>query len=102
MPAEARHSVVLGSKASAGQVAPEPVQVSATSQTPAEARHSVPTVLKVQADVQQEANEPFAEPWSHCSLLAPQVSMTPLPQRLVRVTVTKWPSFDCVRAPVPG
>src|SRR2546426_3478149 len=36
------HSTLLGLKASAGQVALVPVHVSATSQSPAVARHTVP------------------------------------------------------------
>src|SRR5207248_3267032 len=41
-PEEARQMVVVGSKASFGQTVLVPVQLSATSQTPATARHSVP------------------------------------------------------------
>src|SRR5207245_4850548 len=43
-PAEGRHSVVEGWKRLAGQVALDPSQVSATSHTPAEARHTVPAL----------------------------------------------------------
>ena len=101
-PVTARHTVLGGRKVSAGQVPLPPVQVSAWSQTPATPRHSVPLLLNVQLLVQHDPAVPFSPPWSHCSLLAPQVSMTLLPHRLVSVTVTKWPSFDCVRPPVPG
>src|SRR5207249_392116 len=41
-PAEARHTVLDGLKASAGQTVLEPVQLSSTSHTPAAARHTVP------------------------------------------------------------
>src|SRR5207245_8926954 len=41
-PAEARQTVLEGSKASAGQTVLEPVQLSSTSHTPAAARHTVP------------------------------------------------------------
>jgi hypothetical protein len=60
----------------AGHVALLPVQFSATSHCPAEARHTLALVLNVQVDVQQEAVVPLAEPWSHCSGL----STTPSPQ----------------------
>src|SRR5206468_2369807 len=43
-PAELRHSVVVGSKASAGHVVLVPVHVSATSQMPAVARHTAPAL----------------------------------------------------------
>ena len=69
--------------ASAGQVSLAPSQVSARSQTPADARHSRAVLLNVQLLVQHDPAVPFSPPWSHCSLLAPQVSMTPLPHRLV-------------------
>src|SRR5689334_22023005 len=99
-PADGRQTVVAGANASAGQVSLEPVQVSATSQVPAEFRHVVPLVLKVQFVLQQEPKEPLALPWSHCSPTEP--SIEPLPQREVNVTVTKWPSFACVRPGEPG
>jgi hypothetical protein len=41
MPAVGRHTVVDARKALAGQVVLDPVQFSATSQTPAEARHTI-------------------------------------------------------------
>src|SRR5207249_4037083 len=43
-PAEARQTVVEGSKALAGQAVLVPVQVSSTSQSPAAARHTVPAL----------------------------------------------------------
>jgi hypothetical protein len=48
--------------------------------------------------VQQEV-VPLAPPWSHAS---PTPSTTPLPQNEVKVTVTKCPSFDCVRDGEPA
>jgi hypothetical protein len=41
-PPDDRHSVLVGSKALAGQTLLAPVQVSATSQMPAAARHVAP------------------------------------------------------------
>jgi hypothetical protein len=49
MPADARHTVVLGAKASAGQVTLLPVQVSATSQIPVSWRHTVPAAARASA-----------------------------------------------------
>src|SRR5204863_251500 len=65
---------------SVGQVALVPVQVSATSHSPAAARHSVPLGQKVQLFLQHELP---AIPGSHCS---PE-SSTPLPQLLASLNV---------------
>jgi len=59
-PAEARHSVVAGWKLSAGQAALVPVQSSATSHTPAEARQVMEVTLA--ADLSAERNEPVKLP----------------------------------------
>jgi hypothetical protein len=48
--------------------------------------------------LQHDVAAPLFAPASHCS---PVPSMTPLPQKLVKVTVTKWPSLDCVRPGMP-
>src|SRR5437762_465759 len=64
-----------------------PVQLSATSQAVAPARHSVPADLKRHEKVQQELLLPFAAPWSHAS---PE-STTPLPQSVVEVAHTSCP-----------
>jgi len=70
-PTEARHTVVVGEKTSAAQVAEVPLQSSAWSQTPAEPRHVVVLGANVQSMVQQG-------PPSHCSpastTLSPQVT----------------------------
>jgi hypothetical protein len=69
------HVVPFALYASAGQVALAPLQVSAKSHSPAEARHCVPEDLNVQVAEQQEPVVPFAAPWSHCS----PVSANPSP-----------------------
>src|SRR5207244_13165140 len=56
VPAAAPHSVPEGSLASAGQLAPEPVQLSATSQAPADGRQT--TVLGTNASVGQVVLNP--------------------------------------------
>src|SRR5206468_3866023 len=61
------HVVPAELRASFGQVAADPVHVSAGSHTPAEARHVVPAVTNVHDDVQQEPDWPFCAPRSHCS-----------------------------------
>ncbi len=94
-PAALRQLVVLGEKLLPGQVALAPVQNSAGSQMPAEPRHWVAFDANWQLDVQHT-------PPSHCSATGPRLSITPLPQKLVRVTVTKCPSSVWVRLGVPG
>jgi hypothetical protein len=81
-PALARQTVELGSFASAGHAEEDPLQVSTASQTPAAARQLVPALTKRQFEPQQA---PFGG--SHCS--ETDASTTPLPQRLVKETVTK-------------
>ena len=95
-PAEARQRVALDEKEFPGHVALEPVQSSAGSQTPADARHCVELDANWQLDVQHGPGG------SQSSSTGPTSSTVPLPQRLVSVTVTKWPSLDCVRLGVPG
>src|SRR5262245_30950566 len=97
VPAEERHTVADETKPSAGHVALAPVQFSATSQTPADGRHTVEELAKRQADVQHAVPESAV---SHCSPAFE--SRTPLPQRCSKLTVTKWPSVDCVREGLPG
>jgi hypothetical protein len=48
-PADARHTVVEGAKASAGQSALDPVQFSTSSQIPADVRHTVPDATNMSA-----------------------------------------------------
>ena len=64
---------------SAGQVAAEPVQVSATSHWPAEVRHVWPEARNWQVEVQHEVAAPFEPARSHCSR-PPVVSVFPSPQ----------------------
>jgi hypothetical protein len=72
----ARQTVLLEAKASVGHVALEPVQVSATSHTPATAaRQVVPLATKRQVDEQHDPAAPFWAPRSHCSAL-PSVPLT--------------------------
>src|SRR5439155_15060658 len=108
-----------------GQLVFEPLQVSATSQAPAEARHTVPAlpaacwqisllpsqrsvvhglpssvqavllVLKVHVDEQHEAAVPLAAPSSHCS----PVSTAPFPHS-VYVTVIRTESTDATGLPL--
>ena len=68
---------------------------------PAEERHTVLEVAKVQFDVQQTLP---AIPGSHCSAVTPfpGASTVPLPQNDVKVTCTKWPSVSAVRLGLPG
>ena len=84
-------------KPSAGQAALDPVQPSATSHCPTDARHTVPAETKVQLAVQQEPATPFWVPKSQDSL----PSTTPLPQEEVVpacMTVKVWPAM--VKVPV--
>src|SRR5439155_13567498 len=53
--------------ASTGQVALEPVQLSARSHSLTAARHTVAAVTNVHVAVQQEPDWPFCGPRSHCS-----------------------------------
>jgi hypothetical protein len=80
------------------------VVVVGVTQTPAPSQvppvHGVPDVWKVQVDVQHDAGVPFAPPSSHCSLTLASIVL--LPHSEVKVTVTKCPSFDCVRPGLPG
>ena len=99
-PWEARHTVEDGRNASLGQLGLVPVHVSCGSQIPVEFRHVVPPLTKVQFELQHDPNEPFALPWSHCSLTDP--SIVPLPHSEVNLTATKWPSLFCVRLGFPG
>jgi hypothetical protein len=62
---------------SAGQAAALPLQVSATSQSPALGRHACPAARNVQVAVQHDAGVPFAGPASHSSWLSG--STVPLP-----------------------
>jgi len=62
--------VVVGSKLSVGQVGEEPVQFSAESQDPAEARQTVEEETRVQTEVQQYPGCPLLDPMSHCSYWA--------------------------------
>jgi len=54
----------------------------------------------VQFELQQESKEPFALPWSHCSLTDP--SIVPFPHNEVNLTVTKCPSVMSFRLGFPG
>jgi len=83
--------------ASVGHVAAVPVQNSTASHSPAALRHTVEEEANVQFAVQQTLPE---MPGSHCSPTT--VSITPLPHKALKVTVTKWPSFACVREGLPG
>jgi hypothetical protein len=97
MPAEERQTVDDGLNASAGQVAAAPVQFSALSHTPAALRHTVALLAKRHAEVQHVLP---AIAVSHVSPAA--ASMTPLPHRCSKLTVTKWPSVACVREGFPA
>src|SRR5262245_64260763 len=83
------------------QTALAPLQVSLVQTLPSSV-HAVPFVLNVQLVVQHEPAVPLLPPSSHCSDAAPQVSIVPLPHRLLIDTVTKWPSFAWLRPPKPG
>src|SRR5213078_796235 len=72
-------AVPAGCTASAGQAVLVPVQVSATSQASAAARHSVPAAVNAQSMLQQEPLVPLLAPSSHCSL----PSTVPFPQPAV-------------------
>ena len=62
-PADARHTVLDGTKAFAGHAAPVPAQVSATSQMPAETRHTVPAETLLQVDGPATAAEGTVQTW---------------------------------------
>ena len=81
VPAEALQTVVEGSKASAGQDPEVPVQVSAVSQVPAEARQVVPELSYWQVEEQQSPSAVLLS--SHCS----PDSTVPLPQTALGVQV---------------
>src|SRR5436309_671652 len=68
--------VVVVLLASAGHEPLEPVQVSATSQTPLPGRQVSPARRNVQCAVQQDVGAPFTDPWSQSS----PASTAPLPQ----------------------
>src|SRR2546428_12201270 len=117
-------AVPLAFLESEGQLVLEPLQVSATSHSPAAARHSVPAlpagcwqtallplqvsvvhtlpslvhavpfVLNVQVAEQHELTVPLAAPSSHCS----EASIAPLPH-CVYVTVIRTESTDAVWLP---
>ena len=99
-PADERQTTVFEAKPSLGQVALPPLHVSMTSQEPAELRQVVPFAVKWQFESQQVPKTPFALPTSHCSPTL--LSIAPVPQSEVNVTVTKLPSLACVRLGLPG
>ena len=62
-----QQAVPLDTNVSVGQAPAVPVHVSATSHSPADARHVVPLATSVQVAEQQEPDVPFAAPSSQLS-----------------------------------